>query len=404
MINRHSARLVLLLVIVLAACTNNANSPTTVAVLPTSTVDTRLSPSIIPVHTPTLTPVPSAIPSPSPSPKPRLVASGRLFFVANTDSCQSTLYTINADGSMLMNLNGNLNNIYGPSWSPDGQKIVFLSDPDGTTWQVFVMNYDGSNLKQVTQLIDDFDKGLMGAFGPAMSPDGKLIAFGRHTRNGPHLTGYSDIFMIRADGTGLYNLTHYNGTNAWHKWSPDGKYIAYISGRWEGTGLKYRFYIMQPNGEGNRALSPPQLDPVAYGAPAWSPDSKWIAFNSEQDGYLYAVSIDGKKLNKLTNQCTGNGPIWSPDGTRIACINDNRLLYTVNTDGTHLTMLRDDVEWTVSPSWSPDSKWIAFEPSSALDQPREIHIIGADGLNEYVLVSDLSNQCGIAAGDTSWQP
>ena len=123
-----------------------------------------------------------------------------------------------------------------PTWSPNGAMIAFASSRDGRR-QLFVMDKDGSEVRQVTDLSD------MGGRS-TWSPDGTKLAFYR----GP--AGDHDIYVINIDGTGLQRLTD-GGDNLGPTWSPDGNWIAFTSFR-DGNN---EIYIMHPDGSGVRRLT-----------------------------------------------------------------------------------------------------------------------------------------------------
>jgi Tol biopolymer transport system component len=140
-----------------------------------------------------------------------------------------------------------------PDWSPDGQRFVFDSDLDvaelvHASINLYFMEADGSNHRRF----------LSGAESPRWSPDGKTIAFNSRR------TGYWQVFLVNADGSGLRQLTR-------------GRYDA-----------RY---------------------------PAWSPDGQWIAFAGNEEGHweLYAIPVQGGEPMRLT---AGSGdstyPSWGP--------------------------------------------------------------------------------------------
>jgi TolB protein len=95
-------------------------------------------------------------------------------------------------------------------------------------------------------------------------------------------------------------------------------------------------------------------------APAWSPDRRRIAFQSNRDGNweIYVANADGSNLRRLTDDEARDGePSWSPNGKRIAFARDGHL-YEMRADGKGVHSLENDGEW---PSWSPDGKSLAYD-------------------------------------------
>lgn len=134
-----------------------------------------------------------------------------------------------------------------PAWSPDGSMIAFASSRAGAR-QLFVMNADGSNVRQVTDLTN------MGGRN-TWSPDGAKLAFYR----GPQ--GDRDIYVINVDGTGLVKLTD-GGDNLAPSWSPDGNWIVFTSFR-DGNN---ELYIIHPDGTGLTRLT---NSPISDWQPRW---------------------------------------------------------------------------------------------------------------------------------------
>lgn len=163
------------------------------------------------------------------------------------------IFTKNGDGLWLMKPDGsnahrltNKDDI-DPSWSPDGSMISFASSRAGER-QLFVMNADGSNIRQVTDLNN------MGGRN-TWSPDATKLAFYR----GPQ--GDRNIFIINVDGTGLERLTD-GGDNLGPSWSPDGNWIVFTSFR-DGNN---ELYIIHPDGTGLTRLT---NSPISDWQPRW---------------------------------------------------------------------------------------------------------------------------------------
>jgi len=108
-------------------------------------------------------------------------------------------------------------------WSPDGSKLVFQSTRDDLQCdQIFVMDADGSNVRQIT------DNGAAN-FAPYWHPSGEKILF---SSNMGDPTGRNfDIYMINIDGTGLEQITFSEGFDGFPVFSPDGRYLAFGSNR-----------------------------------------------------------------------------------------------------------------------------------------------------------------------------
>jgi Tol biopolymer transport system component len=108
-----------------------------------------------------------------------------------------------------------------PRWSPDGKTILFFSheDPDPSQHgNLFTITPNGRHLVQLTH----FHKGFTQATTPDWSPDGKWIVF--HRRNYDPSVGTNQLFIMRADGKGMRQLTHLpRGSNPGQpKWGPLG--------------------------------------------------------------------------------------------------------------------------------------------------------------------------------------
>ena len=135
-----------------------------------------------------------------------------------------------------------------PSFSPDGRRIVFVSDRAGSP-QIYIMDSNGYNMSRLS---------FSGNYNtsPSWSPDGERVAFvGRYQ-------GRNHIFAAKTDGSELFMLTS-KGNNEEPSFSRDGKLIVFTSDR---DGYK-AIYSMRANGEGQRRISPAGVK--AYG-PRWS--------------------------------------------------------------------------------------------------------------------------------------
>ena len=135
-----------------------------------------------------------------------------------------------------------------PAFSPDGSKIAFVSDREGSV-QIYIMDAAGYNTARLT-FSGDYNT------TPAWSPSGDRLVFAGRDK------GSEQIFTVKADGSDLMLLTD-TGSNTDPCFSPDGTLIAFTSTR---DGYK-AIYVMRANGEHQRRMSPSGM--VAFG-PRWS--------------------------------------------------------------------------------------------------------------------------------------
>ena len=160
----------------------------------------------------------------------------------------SEILRLSPDGSSFVRLTSHPSIDTSPSWSPDGGKILFVSDRSGSP-QIFVMNADGSGQRRIS---------YQGAYNvhPVWSPKGERIAYAGM------VGGHFDIFTMRPDGTDVVQLTS-TGNNEYPSWAPNGRQIVFQSGRGAGTAI----YVINANGSN---LRPIIRAPGGATAPTWS--------------------------------------------------------------------------------------------------------------------------------------
>jgi hypothetical protein len=269
-------------------------------------------------------------------------------------------------------------------------EIVFESDRSGSK-DVWTMKTDGSDLFQITDQI-----GGGQATGPALSPDGRKVAFSvADPSNGDNW----DIYVINVDGTGLTNLTNHPEFDGWRPaWSPDGQQIAFFSTR--DDPINDEVYVMNADGSNVRRLTDNPADDANM---TWSPDGTRIAWetNREGDFDIWIMDADGSNPTGLTvDPADDEWPAWSPDGTKIAFDSGrdgNWEIYVINVDGTGLTNLTNDPGFDSAAAWSNDGSKIAF--ISDRDGGVDIWVMNADGSNPVNVTND-----GAADFFPSWSP
>jgi TolB protein len=183
-----------------------------------------------------------------------------------------------------------------PAWSPDGTKLAFrstLHGPSGDYGRIFIVNRDGTGLRQLTPEVAATDYKYDD--GPSWSPDGTRLVFSRS----------GELFLINADGTGLIS-TGVDGEQP--AWSPDGSRIAYGSINGGADGL----FVMDGSFSPRRLTTPIQADQM----PRWSPDGLQLVFVRVEGGvsHLYKIGADGSGATKLSTVTQHDAwPSWSPN-------------------------------------------------------------------------------------------
>lgn len=251
-----------------------------------------------------------------------MTSTARVVFVSEMQSSSDLFYT-NLMGSRLRQLT-RLNSmqmrwVNAADCSPDNQYILFSS---GT--QFYRINADGTDLRSIP---------AYNAYNyVAFSPDGEYVAFDAV------FSEYSsnfEIYMARADFTGIFRLTHTPESENQPAWSPDGEKIAF---RFRDAGAS-GIAIVNRDGSDHRELF---RTTALVASPVWAPDNETIAYSSSQDGVsnIYLIQSDGTNVRQLTSNSGNNVyPKWSPDGTLITFSSDRVRgtfqVYVMEADGSH---------------------------------------------------------------------
>ena len=313
--------------------------------------------------------------------------SGLIVFESRKDG-NGEIYVGEANGYSPKNLTNNPAEDWYPLWSPDGNRIAFISERTGSA-QIFVMNLDGSNMMQLTndaQITDvsvcgeqktSSEIDFLGFQALNWSPDGTYIVVSL----GMSIDGnmVQPLFLIKTDGSGMAQLTS-DGNDINPQWSPDGQRIAF-SRLIDCTGeVWHDIFTIHPDGNGLSNLTNNPASEITF---AWAPHGSQIVYFStgvEMDTTRHdevrLMDAGGSNQRLLVDLGSGhefeNGDFaWLMDGERIAFIpphnGDNIEVFSVKMDGTELTPLAATLEKYTSLDLSPDGQWLII--SAGVDLP-----------------------------------
>ncbi|TXG53019.1 hypothetical protein EZV62_022188 [Acer yangbiense] len=234
------------------------------------------------------------------------------------------VYVVNRDGSNRKQIYPETS--FSTAWNPVHEGIVYTSTgptfaSESTEVDIISINVDDGDHNGVKKLTTN---GKNNAF-PSVSPDGKWVAF----RSGR--TGHKNLYIMDAmegEKAGLQRLTEGPWSDTMCNWSPDGDWIAFASDRHDPGSGSFELYLIHPNGTGLRKL----VESGSAGRtnhPSFSPDGKALVFTSDYGGIsgeplsnphhyqpygeIFTIKLDGSDLKRLTHNSYEDGtPAWGP--------------------------------------------------------------------------------------------
>lgn len=225
----------------------------------------------------------------------------------DSDDMGRDLWVMNADGKNRINITNSPNvDEWQPAWFPSGRKVAYREVAyDAPGIEVATLGDNGRVVKRTLLTSDGVE--------PAISPNGKRLAFVSHR------DGDAEIYVMRTDAPeGPNNRPVKLTDNATYSdmqpdWSPDGSKIVYSSARGDNGG---DIFVMRADGSGKKNLN---RNPAIDQHPVFSPDGRWVAFDSNrnqefQGRYeIWKMRADGTRPTQVTSDGFDNyQPDWQP--------------------------------------------------------------------------------------------
>jgi eukaryotic-like serine/threonine-protein kinase len=331
-------------------------SPTpTLSFTPTET----LTPTPTMTLTPSLTPTPTATPTPTitPTPLPTMVGggTGEIAFASNRKSSLPQVWIMNTEGKEARQITNMDKGACQPAWAPDGKQLIFISPCERNS-----ESYPGAAMF----LIPDVDAETIeviplptlpgGDYDPAWSPDGTKIAFTTLRE-----TGSPRVFVMDVDDKSVRAITELFIRSLQPSWSATSDSLAYSVE--EGVS---HIVIIRPDGKVEELLlqKPPEASDLHAD---WSPDGKTIVFTrypiQGSPPFLMAVTLDNTGERKQFPVYTGPIPMrearYSPDGIWLAfeswAKGGNHEISVMTANGASQRNLTEDPQNDFDPAWRP---------------------------------------------------
>lgn len=269
-------------------------------------------------------------------------------------------------------------------------KIVVASDRGGGNFrEIYVMDWDGSNIEKVTN-----HRSV--ALSPAWSTDGTKIAYTAFVQRTRTKTRNADMFIYELLTGRRWLVSYRQGLNSGANFSPNSEHL-YLTLSQSGSPDIYKMTL--DGSLAGRITNGPRG--AMNVEPAVSPDGKRIAFSSDRSGQpmVYVMNVDGSNVKRVTFAGKYNStPSWSPDGKKLTFAgwaDDHFDVFTMNADGSDMaritTAKKPNGKWSQNedPSFSTDGRHLIY--TSNRTGSHQLYISNLDGSDERRITFDNAN-------------
>ena len=273
----------------------------------------------------------------------------RIVYVAETgpkDNRQKRLAIMDQDQANHRFLTDGSYLVLTPRFSPNSQKITFMSYVKANSPRVFIFDIETGQ----QEIVGEFP-GM--TFAPRFSPDGKKIVM---SYSDPDV-GNSEIYILDLQTRANKRITNNSSIDVSGSFSPDGKNIVFNSDR---TGRRH-LYVIDNEGKNLKRIS---REAGSYYTPVWSPRGDMIAFTKQEGGQFYigVMEIDGSNERMIAKSFHVEGPTWSPNGRYLMYFKEERTssdgsggessLYSIDLTGYNERKIITPLGGS-DPAWSP---------------------------------------------------
>lgn len=319
----------------------------------------------------------------------------RIAFLRSWSHSSADVYLVDLRSGQEMALTRDRGKLTNLDWSPDGQKIYFVSNRmiNQRIWSLdlqtgalqmikglpidiedFTLSPDGKTLAYVQAMIDTIVdlrplsspsstpacviNSSRGDDSPRLSPDGKKLVFVSNR------SGFYELWISNSDCTGNVQLTNFSGHGVGSpRWSPDGRAIVFD----RSTDRQTEIYRIQADGTGLVQLT---IDPSEDAMPAWSPDGNAIYFTSARGGghEIWKMPSEGGPAQRVTNG-PGRDAVPTPDGKLLYFTREGALWQKQLPDGEEMA-IPELVRYSVGRFWSLDLSLFHFVAQNHEEYPK----------------------------------